>query len=128
MSARRRPLPILWLLAAALLAVKALVPTGWMPVVAGDGGIRIALCTSQGTVLATLDADGTVHRDGAPESGNRDTCPFATVAAAFDLAAPPAMPPAFAASPFSARPLPVAAMVAARRALRPPARGPPAFA
>lgn len=124
---RRRHSTLFWLIAAALLAVKALVPSGWMPV-ASEGGIRIALCTGSGTTMATLDPEGRLHRDGEPESPVQEACPFATAATPFVLASPPTLAepplPAAAIEP----PALVAALIAARRALRPPARGPPAFA
>lgn len=124
---RRRHSTLFWLLAAALLAVKALVPSGWMPV-ASEGGIRIALCTGAGTTMATLDPQGRLHRDGEPESAVQEACPYATAAAPFVLAVPPVLAdaplPAAGLEPAAL----VAALIAARRALRPPARGPPASA
>ena len=124
---RRRHPALFWLLAAALLAVKALVPSGWMPV-ASEGGIRIALCTGAGTTMARLDPQGRLHRDGAPESPVREACPYATAATPFVLASPPTLAEPVVLPAIPDAPALVAALIAARRALRPPARGPPAFA
>ena len=46
--------PLILPLLALLLATRALVPTGWMPV-ADAGGVHITLCTGQGMVGATLN-------------------------------------------------------------------------
>ena len=124
---RRRHPALFWLLAAALLAVKAFVPSGWMPV-ASEGGVRIALCTGAGTTMATLDPQGRLHRDGAPESPVQEACPYATAATPFVLASPPMLAAAPLLVAMAEPAAPVAALIAARRALRPPARGPPAFA
>ncbi len=127
MCLSRNRQPVLWLLVACLLAVRALVPSGWMPV-AEDDGIRIALCTGQGTVMARLDDQGRLHRDGAPDNAPRETCPYATVTAPFDVPAGPVIAAASAAPVLVNRPSLTAALIAARKSLRPPARGPPAFA
>ncbi|MCK9541671.1 MAG: DUF2946 family protein [Novosphingobium sp.] len=136
MAYLRRHMPALWLLAAAVLMVRALVPSGWMPSVE-DGGVRIVLCTGQGPVMATLERDGQIRHDGGEHTGGehtegtqdvRDTCPFGTVAQPFHPPAPVALPgPLPLAAPLDT-PAPAVALIAARKALRPPARGPPAFA
>jgi hypothetical protein len=119
--------PILCVLLVALLATRALVPTGWMPV-AGADGVRITLCTGQGLVVATLDADGDILPMDPSEDAPRETCPFATFAHSADL--PPM--PLVAAAPIehAAPPLPAAAplLAATLHAPRPPTRGPPTHA
>lgn len=115
----------LLLLTAALLA-RAALPAGWMPV-AQDGGVRIAICTGQGAVMAVLGPDGKIHRD-APEAP-RNPCPFG-MAGGEPFALPTLAP--LPAAPLMLEQTPVAALAAIeltiRRSLRPPARGPPAFA
>ena len=123
---RRLPLCVFWLVLAAALLMRALLPAGLMPV-AGAGGIRIELCTGAGPVQALLAPDGTIHPDS--NSGGekpRDPCPFALGGAApFDLpvhAALPIPPATFAPQALAAL---VAAQLVVWRSLRPPARGPP---
>jgi hypothetical protein len=129
MSQRRASIvrPILWFILIALLATRAAVPTGWMPV-AGTDGVRITLCTGQGLVAATIDSDGKIHKGEPGEDGPRETCPYATLAHSADL---PTLPALAAAPVFLAeRPLPSATpqLVATLHAPRPPTRGPPALA
>lgn len=115
----------LLLLAVALMA-RAVLPTGWMPV-AQDGGVRIAICTGQGAVMAVLGPDGKIHPD-APEAP-RNPCPFGMTGgepfALTALSLLPATPLALEQAPVAAR---AAIALTIRRNLRPPARGPPAFA
>lgn len=125
--AARPSTPFLWLFIALLLGGKALVPSGWMPVVK-DGGVRIALCTGAGPVMATLDADGTVHKDGSGHDAPREQCPFATLVLPFDVPSIAAL-----AAPLAPAALPVAPLRETRffpsaRGLRPPAIGPPILA
>lgn len=119
----------LWLL-ALVLALRSLVPTGWMPT-AGDDGIRVLLCTGSGPVALVLHPGGD-HRDGDHRDGDgapgeiRDPCPFAV---ALGKAAPPP-PPDAEIAPAVAHAQAHVAMLATigaivRRSLRPPARGPP---
>ena len=125
--ARRLSRPILWLLIAALLGVKALVPAGWMPEARGDG-IRIALCTGAGPAVALLDSNGRIHKDGSGDNSRRDICPFGTLAAAADLPGLPALalPPAPEAQPHT--PLWADTAIPLPFSPRPPARGPPLLA
>jgi hypothetical protein len=128
--ARSCPNRLVWLLVAVLIGAKALVPSGWMPVAAADG-VRIALCTGQGPVIATIDASGHVHKygqkDGAPQAPARETCPFATLALTTPLPASPVLAPA---APVRPAPVHLAQprSLAPAHAPRPPARGPPLFA
>ncbi len=124
---RRINMPIVWLVLAAALLVRAAIPMGWMPVVQA-GGIRIALCTSAGPAFATLGSDGRLHRDTLPEAP-RDPCPFGlALAQAADLPSPLTLSPAPLMPALLASPTPVAAAYIQQRLTRPPARGPPAFA
>jgi hypothetical protein len=119
--------PILWFVLIALLATRAALPTGWMPV-AGEDGVRITLCTGQGMVAATIDADGKVHKSEPGKDGPRETCPYATLAHSADLPTLPvlAAPPVLnAETPQAATP---PQLVATLHAPRPPTRGPPALA
>lgn len=126
-SSRRLSGPFLWLFIAVLLGAKALVPTGWMPV-ADAGGVRIQLCTAQGAIVATVDAEGRVHKDGQTPDTPRETCPFGILAGAADLPSLPAI--ADAPQPVAAlQPeLPVLVFAAWPHGPRPPTRGPPPLA
>jgi hypothetical protein len=116
---------------AAAFLIRAALPLGWMPAQTQDG-IRVLLCTSDGSSTRTIelvlpksgdDGQGTgQHPDDLP----RDPCPFgAALAKAFDIPAPLAVPeiPALAAP--EVRMETVTARIVAARAIRPPARGPP---
>lgn len=124
MTALRRHTPSLfWLALAAALAMRAMLPAGWMPV-AGAGGIRIELCTGAGPVQAMLAPDGTIHPGG--EQPPRDPCPFGLSGAVpFDLPVQLTLQ----AAPAGLAQQTLIALIAARliawRSLRPPARGPP---
>lgn len=119
--------PVLWFVLIALLATRATLPTGWMPV-AGADGVRITLCTGQGLVTATLDAEGKIHHGEPADEAPRDTCPYGTLAFGVDL---PALP-ALAAAPIFETEQRVATtapqLVATLHAPRPPTRGPPTLA
>lgn len=125
MNALRRlsPLTAALLLAMALL-VRLAVPGGWMPVLDAAGEVRVAICTGSGPATITLNT----QTDGR-ERELRDPCPFG-LASAQALALPPVipllLPPALPL--LLLLPMLVAARLAAWRATRPPARGPPAFA
>ena len=96
---------------------------------AGQDGVRIALCSGVGTEFLTLGSDGRLHKDAPPPSSPRDPCPFA-LAAAHAADVPPVIalpqPPARLAALLA--PALAQAAATARRNLRPPARGPPALA
>jgi hypothetical protein len=117
---------LFWLLAAAALLLRAGLPAGWMPQ-ASESGIRIALCTGDGAVMATLGDDGKVHKDAPAPQAPHDPCPFGLALAAADVPVAPLfaiLPPA----PVAAPPMALAeAEKRIRRSIRPPARGPPAF-
>jgi hypothetical protein len=81
----------LFVLIALTLAVRMIVPTGWMPsVVAGKA--TITLCTGTGMVDAWVDADGKIHKENPAKKGAGDQpCAFAALgvaakASTFDVA------------------------------------------
>ncbi|MFO1254923.1 MAG: DUF2946 family protein [Sphingomonadaceae bacterium] len=114
-----------WLLLALVLLVRAMLPQGLMPVVS-DGGIRVAICTGSGAAVMVLGQDGKLHQEEPEQKGA--PCPFALAGGTADLPPPPlVLPLPVAVSGESILPA-TAARLTARRALRPPARGPPAIA
>jgi hypothetical protein len=90
-----------WLLSIMVLAlaVRMIIPTGWMPsMIAGKA--TITLCTGAGMVEVWVDADGKIHKDSpAKKSANDQPCAFAGLSAAADassyteLSLEPALPP-----------------------------------
>lgn len=125
--------PGLTLAALAVLAaflIRAALPMGWMPAQTQDG-IRVLLCSGKGAIeLALPKSDRGGEQPGQSKDDlPRDPCPFgASLAKAFDLPAPLALPamPMLAAAVKS--PEAVTARIVAARGIRPPARGPPATA
>jgi hypothetical protein len=122
---RHRTLPLLWLLLLAAVVLRAGVPAGWMPT-STPQGIEVKMCSGSGPIVL----GGT---EGLPDHGDsdapRDPCPFGiALSGGFDL--PPAPMLDLAAPETSALtgPARVAALIAARKATLPPARGPPSFA
>lgn len=116
---------LLTLLVAALV-VRALVPTGWMPVATAEG-VRLEQCAGQAPQpMAGMHHD---HRDGGKQMPVDHPCAFAGLGLAVDTAPPP---PVLPVKPGAAAPVaPPALAVAVGRGLAappPPATGPPAFA
>lgn len=75
-----------WLLAFVLLAlaVRMVVPAGWMPSFTG-GKASIMLCTGAGMVEAWVDADGKIHKQSPVKKGANDQpCAFAGLIGAAD--------------------------------------------
>lgn len=116
-------------LLALALAMRVLVPAGWMP--AAGQGLAITLCSGEGAVTAWVDADGKIHKHDPAQGSMADhPCAFAGMGAPMlggDLPAPPAMLPAprdeiarIAQAP--------AAIGQGLAAPPPPATGPPATA
>lgn len=63
-----------WLVVA--LALRSLVPVGYMPVASADGGLAVVLCTAGGLRSVVLDAP----RDPGPDQHEvGPLCPFAGV-------------------------------------------------
>jgi hypothetical protein len=89
-----------WLLALAIfvLAVRMIVPAGWMPSFA-QGRATIMLCTGAGMVEAWVDADGKIHKQSPAKKGAGDQpCAFAGLNAAADA---PALDVALLPLPFA---------------------------
>ena len=89
-----------WLIAFIVLAlaVRMVVPAGWMPTFA-DGRATITLCTSAGMVEAWVDADGKIHKESPAKKGAGDQpCAFAGLGAPADS---PAFEIASLALPFA---------------------------
>ena len=110
----------IWALLALALFMRALVPSGWMPV-AHAGTLQIAICSGSGAAMTLVEVD----RSTSPETP-RDPCPFALGAGQpGDLPAVPAIAavPNWPDSRLFAQP--AAAKLLAWRSIRPPARGPP---
>lgn len=111
----------LWLLLAAALFTRALLPQGYMPGRTDAGAIAIKLCGSDAVWLLPLEK-GTKP---APEKRTADQpCAFAGLASAAPLPVLPEMPtPGMTAGAFAA--LPLAAVLSFSPRGLPPARGPP---
>ena len=117
----------LWL-AALALAVRVLVPAGYMP---ADGkGLQITLCTGDGMVTAWVDEQGNLHKgEKAPDGKGDHPCAFTGVAALAqaDSPADALELPALASHVPSAR-ITHAAPGRGLAAPPPPQTGPPLFA
>jgi hypothetical protein len=76
----------LWL-AALALAIRVLVPAGYMP---SDGkGLEITLCTGDGMVSAWVDEQGNLHKgEKAPDGKGDHPCAFAGVGALAEADSP----------------------------------------
>jgi hypothetical protein len=61
-------------LLALTLAVRVIIPTGFMPTAGDDGMIRISLCSGMGPQTAWLDKGGHLHKE-APSKGQHDPQP-----------------------------------------------------
>lgn len=124
--------PAVWLLFVAALLLRAGIPIGWMPV-AGDDGLRIMLCSGTGPVEIAVEPGAAHHNHHHQQQGHgeggHDPCPYGlALGKSLDLALSPAtlLPPETIAA--LSAPMLATAWSAARRSLRPPVRGPPAFA
>ena len=107
------------------LALRVLVPAGWMPAAEGRG-FAITMCSGSGMEPAWVDAEGKVHKQ-APAQGGDSHCAFAGIGAPMlgsDLP-PPVIPAAHAeAAPVVSQAL--ASIGQGLAAPPPPATGPPA--
>ena len=61
-------------LVALTLAIRVLVPSGFMPTTGADGMVRISVCTGMGAETAWIDHDGKIHKD-APTGSHHDLQP-----------------------------------------------------
>lgn len=119
--------PLLLPLLVLLLATRALVPSGWMPV-ADAGGVHIMLCTGQGMVGATLGPDGKLKKGDTGDQAHHDPCPYGTLGHAADTPTLPEIAAAPAPQPETRVILPTKQIVDGLHAPRPPTRGPPSLA
>ncbi len=135
---------VVWLLLAAALLVRAAVPTGWMPMADGEGGLRIMLCSGSGAVeLAppvTSDRHDHLHAEDASDHNSahhgedhhddvpHDRCPYGLALSQALDAQSPVLADAFVISGARDGEMPDAVRFTIRTSLRPPARGPPAIA
>lgn len=119
----RRPNdPLVMLLVAVALLLRAFVPGGWMPA-STDTGVKVLLCSGAGAIELAGTGSANGDEDGA---AGHDPCPYAlALADAADVPGAPVAeaPPAF--EPMRARVQAAEVFVTLRAALRPPARGPP---
>jgi hypothetical protein len=83
-------------LALFAIALRALVPAGWIP---GDfsQGIPLVICTAAGAVTLPVDIDGHPIKAPAQDSAGENGCVFAA-AAPLALSARPALPAPFSRS------------------------------
>jgi hypothetical protein len=105
-------------LVALALALRVLIPSGWMPV-SGGAGIAVTLCTADGPIKLRLPDKSSLHKA-------HDPCPFGALATAPLLpeqAPPLVLPYSLAAVPLH-RPAAVRPHVGVP-APPPPSTGPP---
>ena len=122
---RARATKAIWLLLAATLFLRALVPAGWMPDTDRTDVIVAKMCNSTATVTITLDRKTSPDEPAAHESG---ACLFAGFAG--DAPLPETSATADRAAPAAQQPIGVhAALLLERTAfLLPPGRAPPGAA
>lgn len=123
MSRTRSHRTCLWLLLAAALFLRAVVPQGYMPERSTAGSIALTLCNSDGVWLVPLNHDG----DKPDKSGQRADPPCAFAGLGAPAVPPPAseaLPP-LAPVPLAFAPAPDAPEQSGQPRLLPPARGPP---
>ncbi len=71
------------------LAVRVIIPAGFMPTADAGGMMRISLCSGMGPQTAWLDKSGHVHKD-TPAKGQHDPQPCGFGALAFGAETPDA--------------------------------------
>ena len=117
---------------ACALALRMLVPEGWMPV-SDAQGFRITLCTGTGPMDMTMAMPGMAmkhgHTDHGPQPMQDHPCTFAHLGLAFAEPLLPALalPPLARAEALAAKPLAIA-IGRGLAAPPPPATGPPILA
>lgn len=128
---RNPSLILVALIFAAALIARAVLPVGWMPA-QSDGVIRVMLCSGKGAIeLPVRPANDEDSHSGKGQGDNtpHDPCPFGTaLAKAFDVPSPITVAAIAFMVPPEMGPQQTTARLVAARGIRPPARGPPAFA
>ena len=117
-----------WLLLAAALFMRVLVPTGWMPDTSQPG---FALMPCEGVVAQPQQTHHAMDMHGEPETSGDHAgapCIFAGFGSAAPLAGDIALPQAIRIAELAPVPLPPAWRIDAPVRLRPPGRAPPAGA
>ncbi|MBO9713856.1 hypothetical protein [Sphingomonas sp.] len=83
---RRRGAPFALTLIALALAVRVLLPEGWMPV-ATQGGFAITICSGTAGETAWIDAAGKLHKEKPAGTAADHDCAFASAGAPLATAA-----------------------------------------
>lgn len=114
-------------LLALALALRVLVPAGWMP--AEGQGVAITLCSGEGAVPAWVDAQGKIHKHDPAQGSMADhPCAFAGMGAPMlggEVPAPPLALPV-PRDEIAGLAIAPAAIGQGLAAPPPPATGPPA--
>lgn len=78
---------------ALTLAIRVIVPSGFMPTTDADGMIRISMCSGMGPQTAWLDKSGHIHKE-APAHSQHDQqpCGFSVLGLGLDVQATNAAP------------------------------------
>ncbi len=84
----RQPIVMLALLVLTL-AVRVIVPSGFMPTTDANGMVRISMCSGMGPQTAWLDKSGHIHKD-APRKDQHDPQPCGFGALSLGVAVPKA--------------------------------------
>ncbi len=76
------------------LAIRVIVPSGFMPTTDDNGMIRISMCSGMGPQTAWLDKSGHVHKD-PPTKGQHDPqpCGFGALTVGAEMSNTPAIEP-----------------------------------
>lgn len=114
------------LLLFCTLLIRAVMPTGWMPVTTTHG-IAISVCTGMGPAKMTMAHHGAPHEKApAPEHNKDHPCAFAGAVAPLAGWSVPTLPPPLAiAAAASATPRRAVAIGRGLAAPPPPQTGPP---
>lgn len=115
-----------------LIAMRGLVPGGFMPALSTSGGPTLVICSGVSPAPRASTLDHRHESDRSPHAGHSERtveppCPFGTLAAA----GLPPVKPLIGAAAMLPQPVPVALLhgfgPASMAAPPPPATGPPAF-
>jgi Protein of unknown function (DUF2946) len=122
----RQPKMMLALIALTL-ALRVIVPSGFMPTTGSDGMIRISMCSGMGPQTAWLDKSGRIHKD-TPAKGQHDPQPCGFGALALGAVTPSVLAVEPPILPSDIAVFPQSFAVAVGRGLAappPPSTGPP---